>query len=100
MKKKKVPMRMCVACHVNRPKKELIRVVRLPEKDVDGNGENSNICIDLKGKVSGRGAYICYDVDCFKKAKKGRKLDKALDITIDDKIYDELIGQMEAVDNR
>jgi len=100
MKKKKVPMRMCVACHTSKPKKELIRVVRLPEKDIDENGQGNRVVIDLRGKISGRGAYICYDVECFKKAKKGRKLDKALDMVIGDNIYDELIRQMEAVEDR
>ena len=59
---KKIPMRQCLGCNSHKPKREMIRVVRLP----DGGG----VVLDLRGKVSGRGAYICPDKNCFKKAKR------------------------------
>ena len=61
MKQKKVPMRMCLGCGEMKPKKELIRVVRNKE------GETS---LDLTGRKAGRGAYICKDIECFRKARK------------------------------
>ncbi|QQY80845.1 YlxR family protein [Keratinibaculum paraultunense] len=74
-------MRKCVACHENKPKKELIRVV----KDKGGNIE-----VDLTGKMNGRGAYICLNEECLMNAKRNQKLKKALDIDIPDEIYDKL----------
>ena len=61
---KKIPQRKCLGCMESFPKKELIRVVRTPEGEV---------CIDLKGKMSGRGAYICKKEACLKKAIKSKK---------------------------
>jgi len=78
---KKIPMRMCVACRQMRPKKELIRVIKSAD-DVIG--------IDLTGKVSGRGAYICRDLDCLERAKKIKALDRALDHRMDDALMDQL----------
>ncbi|HSH34994.1 RNase P modulator RnpM [Schnuerera sp.] len=81
MKKKKIPLRKCVACNESKPKKELIRVV----KDKDGN-----IDVDLTGKINGRGAYICSDSNCLSKVKKNKKLDKALGFQVPDKIFEKL----------
>lgn len=81
-KKKKIPLRMCLGCQEIKPKKELIRVVRTAEED--------EIKIDLKGKVSGRGAYICRSLECLEKAYKAKRLAKALEKEIDPSIYDEL----------
>ncbi|SHD77058.1 RNase P modulator RnpM [Schnuerera ultunensis] len=81
MSRKKIPLRKCVACNENRPKKELIRVV----KNKDGI-----IQVDLTGKINGRGAYICQNKECFDKVKKNKKLDRALEIEIPDEIYDKL----------
>ncbi len=78
---KKIPQRRCVGCSTTKPKQELIRVVR----DPDGN-----VSIDFKGKKSGRGAYICPSVDCFKKAIKSKRLDNNLNVTIPDEIIEEL----------
>lgn len=66
-------MRTCVACMTNRPKRELVRVVR----KVDGE-----LAIDRKGKVSGRGAYLCPQASCVEKALKMRKLERALEVTL------------------
>jgi len=86
---KKIPMRQCLGCREMRPKKELIRVVRSPEGDVT---------LDFKGKAPGRGAYICPDAVCLKKAIKTKALERAYDMKIPDEIYDGLEAQMEAND--
>ena len=83
---KKIPMRMCVGCREMKAKKEMIRVVRSPEGDVS---------IDLKGKKSGRGAYVCPDPACLKKARKNRSLERAFDTAIPPEVYDALEAQME-----
>ena len=70
---KKIPMRQCLGCREMKPKKELIRVVRSPE------GE---ITLDFRGKANGRGAYLCPDPACLKKAIKARALERALDTAI------------------
>jgi hypothetical protein len=81
MRVRKVPLRKCVACQEMMPKKELIRVVRTPEGEV---------LIDLTGKKSGRGAYLCGKPSCFKLAKKQRSLDKALKHAVAPEIYERL----------
>ena len=78
---KKIPERRCVGCNTTKPKHELIRVVRDPE---------GNVSIDFKGKKSGRGAYICQSVDCFKKAVKSKRLDNNLSVTIPAEVIEEL----------
>ena len=78
---KKIPMRSCVVTKESLPKKELIRVVR----DKEGN-----VTIDLTGKQNGRGAYLKKDLDVIKKAKTSKILERALDVTIPDSIYEEL----------
>jgi len=83
---KKIPMRQCIGCRTQRPKKELIRVVRSPE------GE---IALDFKGKANGRGAYLCPDPACLKKAVKAKALSRALDCEIPQQVYDALGEQME-----
>lgn len=80
-KVKKVPQRMCVGCQEMKPKRQLIRLVRTPDDIIE---------IDLTGKRSGRGAYICPGEDCFKKAVKGKKLEKALKFPISSNIFSEL----------
>ncbi|QAA33210.1 RNase P modulator RnpM [Clostridium manihotivorum] len=81
MKPKKVPMRMCTGCMEMKPKKELIRIVKSPEGVVS---------VDLTGKKSGRGAYICKSVECLDKAFKAKRLNKNLETTIDEQIYNNL----------
>lgn len=75
---KKIPMRMCLGCGEMKPKKELVRVVKSPEGDIS---------VDLTGKKSGRGAYICRCTECLNKAKKSRRLEKAFSCRIDDEVY-------------
>jgi predicted RNA-binding protein YlxR (DUF448 family) len=81
MKPKKIPMRMCTGCMEMKPKKELIRIVKSPEGVVS---------VDLTGKKSGRGAYICKSVECLDKAFKAKRLNKNLETTIDENIYNNL----------
>lgn len=78
---KNLPQRSCVICRTQKNKNELLRIVR--------NKENI-IKIDEKGKESGRGAYICYNMDCLEKAKKTKKLEKSLESKIDENIYLEI----------
>ncbi|XEC97148.1 RNase P modulator RnpM [Paenibacillus tarimensis] len=81
MRPRKIPLRKCVACQEMMPKKELIRIVRTQAEET---------MIDLTGKKSGRGAYLCGKVSCFKLAKKGKALDRALKVTVAPHIYDQL----------
>ena len=87
--KKKVPMRRCLGCNESVPKAQLIRVVRAPVKEGD-EGNTHEIFLDFKGKASGRGAYICKNLSCLKKARKSKRIDRNLDCTISDEIYNEL----------
>ena len=83
---RKQPERRCIGCGEHFPKKELIRIVRRP------TGE---IVLDLTGKVSGRGAYICKDLKCLEKAVKSRALARALECDIPDEAFAELRRQFE-----
>jgi uncharacterized protein len=85
MKQKKVPMRKCVACQEMTPKKELIRVVREP------NGE---VKMDPTGKASGRGAYLCKKEACFSLARKRKALDRSLEVSIPDEIFQRLEAEL------
>ncbi|WP_308755076.1 RNase P modulator RnpM [uncultured Anaerotruncus sp.] len=85
MVQKKQPVRMCSGCAAHKPKKELVRVVRTPE------GE---ILLDPTGKKSGRGAYLCQNPDCLKKARKARRLERAFDCKIPDEVYERLEREM------
>ncbi|MGN0593762.1 MAG: RNase P modulator RnpM [Hominimerdicola sp.] len=86
MKTKKIPMRMCLGCNEMKPKKELIRVVKSKEGDIS---------LDLTGKKSGRGAYICRDVQCFRKARKARRFEKSFSCMISEDIYNSMEGELE-----
>jgi predicted RNA-binding protein YlxR (DUF448 family) len=66
---KKIPQRQCLGCREMKPKKELLRVVRSPEEVIS---------LDFKGKAPGRGAYVCPNETCLKKAVKSRALERAL----------------------
>ena len=88
---KKIPMRQCLGCREMKPKKELIRVVRSPE---------GNISLDFKGKASGRGAYVCPNAQCLKKAIKAKALERAFSCQIPPEIYEALEKEMEAGDGR
>lgn len=81
MKKRKIPTRQCLGCGEKKPKAELVRVVRSPEGEIE---------LDLVGKKSGRGAYICNNTECLQKARKARRLERSLSSQIPDEVYDNL----------
>ncbi len=81
IKEKKQPIRRCTGCSEHFPKTELVRVLRTPE------GE---IVLDLTGKRSGRGAYICKNIECLKKARKKQRIEASLDCKIPNEVYDRL----------
>ena len=83
MKVKKIPMRSCVISHEKLPKKELVRVLRTPDK---------NVIVDLSGKCNGRGAYLKKDIEVIEKARKSKVLNKILEVEILDNVYEELIN--------
>ena len=83
---KKTPMRQCIGCREMKAKKELIRVVRSPEGEIS---------VDFKGKKSGRGAYVCPDAACLKKAEKSKALERAFETAIPAEVYAILEKQME-----
>ena len=81
MKVKKIPLRTCVVSKESLPKKELLRIVRTTE---------GNIIADVSGKINGRGAYIKKDIDVLEKAKKSKILERQLETTISDEVYEEI----------
>lgn len=80
---KKLPMRTCIACRESKLKKELIRVVKF----------NDEIKLDLTGKANGRGAYVCNDVECIKKLKKGKLLNRAFSCQVPEETYDAIMEE-------
>ena len=84
---KKIPQRQCMGCRERMEKRELIRVVRTPE---------GNVQLDFSGKLNGRGAYICPKAECLKKAQKSKALDRSLEVTIPEEVYDRLEKEMES----
>ena len=77
---KKIPMRQCLGCREQKAKKDLIRVVRSPE---------GAISLDFRGKASGRGAYVCPQADCLKKAIRAKAIERALGCPIPAEVYEE-----------
>lgn len=86
---KKIPMRRCLGCMQSFPKKELIRVVRTPEGEV---------LLDLTGKKSGRGAYLCKDKACLKKAIKAKRLQSNLEVQISEDLIQSLTKELETIE--
>ena len=98
---KKPPARQCVGCGERKEKKELIRIIRTPEAEIE---------IDLTGKKNGRGAYICNSIDCLRLARKRRSLEhstgclalarkkksleRSLKVSIPEEVYQELAKEM------
>lgn len=78
-------MRMCLGCGEMKPKKELIRVVKSNDGDIS---------IDLSGKKSGRGAYICRSAECFEKARKARRFEKNFSCMISDEVYEHMESEL------
>ncbi len=83
---KKIPQRQCMGCRERKEKRELIRVVRTPE---------GTVTLDFRGKASGRGAYLCPDMACLKKAIKSKALERSLEVPIPEEIYARLEQEME-----
>lgn len=89
MQQKKIPMRHCLGCNEGKPKKELIRVVRSPEGEIS---------LDGRGKLPGRGAYLCPSAACLAKARKAKRLERALEKEIPDEIYARLEADIAALE--
>ena len=86
MQQKKIPQRQCMGCRERKEKRELIRVVRAPD---------GSVSLDFRGKAPGRGAYICPDMACLKKALRSKALDRSLETAIPEEIYARLEQEME-----
>ena len=86
MKNKKIPMRSCVVTKEKLPKQELLRIVRTTD---------SNVVIDDSGKINGRGAYIKKDIAVLDKAIKSKALERHLEVTISDELYDDIRKKIE-----
>ena len=84
---KKIPQRQCMGCRERKAKREMIRVVRSPEGQVG---------LDFSGKAPGRGAYLCPNPECLKRAIKAKALDRSLEIEIPEEVYARLEKEMEA----
>ena len=82
---KKIPQRQCMGCRERKNKRDMIRVVR---------ETSGNVTLDFSGKVNGRGAYVCPDPECLKKARKARSLDRSLEAPIPEEVYDRLEKEM------
>ncbi len=87
---KKIPQRQCMGCRERKEKRQLIRVVRTPQ---------GNVQLDFSGKLSGRGAYLCPDAACLAKAQKARALERSLDVAIPQEVYERLAREMEVAAN-
>ena len=87
---KKIPQRQCMGCRERKAKREMIRVVRSPE---------GNVSLDFGGKMNGRGAYLCPNPDCLKKAIRSKALDRSLEVTIPEDVYARLEKEMEGNKN-
>jgi predicted RNA-binding protein YlxR (DUF448 family) len=86
MKKRKIPLRKCLGCNEQKDKRELIRVVKTKDGDIS---------LDLTGKANGRGAYICKDLECYEKAYKRKAIERALEISISEELYDQMRKELE-----
>ncbi len=85
MKTRKIPMRMCVGCREMKEKKSLIRVVRSPE---------GTVSLDPTGKKPGRGAYVCREGECLKRALKQRQLERQLQVRMDEAVSEALNAEL------
>ena len=83
---KKIPMRRCLGCMESFPKKELVRMVR---------AQDGEISLDFTGKKNGRGAYLCKKTECFLKARKAKRFERALESQIPDQVYESMGLELE-----
>ena len=86
MTQRKSPLRRCNGCGESKPKKELVRVVR---------AQDGTVSLDLTGKKPGRGAYVCPSAACLAKARKARRIERALEVSIPDEIYAAMEAEIE-----
>ena len=86
MQQQKIPLRRCTGCNEQKPKKELVRVVRSPQGEVS---------LDLVGKKPGRGAYLCPSAQCLAKARKAKRLERALETQIPPEVYESIERELE-----
>ena len=84
---KKIPQRQCMGCRERKNKKDMIRVVRTTE---------GTVTLDFSGELNGRGAYVCPDMECLRKALKSRSLERCLETPVPQEVYDRLEKEMEA----
>ena len=91
MSVKKIPLRQCIGCGEMKSKKEMISVLKTAE------GE---ILLDATGRKNGRGAYLCPSMECFKKAVKGRGLERSFKMAIPREVYETLEKEMEEIDRQ
>ena len=87
---KKIPQRQCMGCRERKAKRDMIRVVRTTE---------GTVMLDFSGKLNGRGAYVCPDPECLKKAQKSKALERCQETPIPQEVYDRLAREMEAQNN-
>ena len=85
---KKIPLRKCVGCGSLKEKREMIRVIKTPEDEV---------VLDATGRKNGRGAYICMNPECLRAARKSKGLERSLQISIPEKVYDGLEKEMSSL---
>ena len=83
---KKIPQRQCMGCRERKNKRDMLRVVR---------GTDGEVSLDFSGKLNGRGAYVCPDPECLKKARKTRALERCLEVAIPEEVYDRMEKEME-----
>lgn len=90
MQQKKIPLRRCAGCNTQKPKKELVRVVRSPEGEIS---------LDTTGKKPGRGVYLCPDSACLAKALKSKRMERALETPIPPEIYESIRHEIEGAES-
>ncbi len=88
MRQRKIPQRLCNGCGEMKPKLELIRIVRSPEGEIS---------LDTVGKASGRGAYICKNAECLKKAEKNGRIARTLEVAIPKDIFQKIESELNSV---
>ncbi|HZJ77756.1 MAG TPA: YlxR family protein [Clostridia bacterium] len=86
MPQRRMPLRKCTGCNGDKPKKELVRVVKSPEGEIS---------LDLSGKKQGRGAYVCRDINCVKKARKAKRFEKAFKCQIPEDVFEQIERELE-----
>lgn len=96
MTKKKIPMRQCIGCNEMKPKKDMIRILKVSGTDAI----NDEIILDATGRKNGRGAYICPSGECLKKAIKGKGLERSFKQPIPKEVYEMLTKEMEELENK